>query len=277
MRKLLFYLKLCVMPFLAAYTIIIIVANLFQIIYQLMIMLYLGLTQGNSLLSDVGSLSEELVGLMSQNVLYAISVAAVLICGVVFFFWYHHEVRGEQRIDIRIILRKRTLLSFLILGIGCQFFFSGVMNIIQPMFPKIFEEYGETMEGLLSSNLLLVLLYTLLVAPIVEELIFRGVTLYRAGKVLPLIGANLLQAMFFGIYHQNLIQGIYAFVMGYVLGLVYRKYRTIYAPILLHILINASVFLVILFPVSSLSYYVMTVLGLVGAIYAFLLLKLHRD
>ncbi len=277
MRKLLVYLKLCVMPFLAAYTIIIIVANVFQIIYQLMIMLYLGVTQGKSLMSDPGSLSREFVGLMSQNVLYAISVAAVLICGIVFFFWYHHEVRGEQRIDIRIIFNRRTLPYFLILGIGCQFFFSGIMNIIQPMFPKVFEEYGETMEGLLGSNLLLVLLYTLLVAPIVEELIFRGVTLYRAGKVLPFMGANLLQAMFFGIYHQNLIQGIYAFVMGYVLGLVYRRYRTIYAPIILHILINASVFLVILFPVSSLSYYVMTALGLVGGIYAFLLLKLHQD
>jgi membrane protease YdiL (CAAX protease family) len=213
---------------------------------------------------------------MSQNILYFISVASVLICGIIFCFWYHVEVRGEQKVDWRSVFQRRNLSYYILLGVGCQFFFSGAMNIIQPMFPKVFEEYGETMEGLLGSNLLLVLLYTLVIAPVSEELIFRGVTLYRSKKVLPFIGANLLQSLFFGIYHQNIIQGIYAAVMGFVLGLVYRKYRTIYAPILLHMLINASVFLVMLFPTSILSYIIMTVLGLSLSIYAFISLKLFK-
>jgi membrane protease YdiL (CAAX protease family) len=241
-----------------------------------MISIYLGLTQGKSVLTDVAGLSGEINKLMSQNILYFISVASVLICGIVFCFWYHVEVRGEQKVDWRVVFHRRNLLYYLLLGVGCQFFFSGGMNIIQPMFPKVFEEYGETMEGLLGSNLLLVLLYTLVIAPVSEELIFRGVTLYRSKKVLPFIGANLLQSLFFGIYHQNIVQGIYAGVMGFVLGLVYRKCRTIYAPILLHMLINASVFLVMLFPTSFLSYIIMMVLGLTLSIYAFVSLKLLK-
>jgi membrane protease YdiL (CAAX protease family) len=276
LKKLLVYLKTSVMPFLAAFTIIFVVANLFQIIYQVMIAVYLGLTQGKEVLTDVGRFSEELMKLMSQDILYFISVAAVLICGIVFFFWYHAEVRGEQKVDRRTVFSRRNLIYFLLLGISCQFFFSGAMNIIQPMFPGIFEEYGETMEGLLGSNLLLVLFYTLVIAPVCEELIFRGVTLYRSKRVLPFYGANLLQAMFFGIYHRNLVQGIYAFVMGYLLGLVYRRYRTLYAPILLHMLINASVFLVILFPMSMISYIIMMGIGLGGSIYFFLVMKLDR-
>ncbi len=276
LKKLLVYLKASVLPFLAAFTIIFVVSNLFHIIYQVMISIYLGLTQGKAVLTDFARLSGEINKLMSQNMIYIISIASVLICGIVFYFWYHVEVRREQKVDWRTVFHRRNLLYFLILGISCQFFFSGAMNIIQPMFPKVFEEYGETMNGLLGSSPLLVLLYTIVIAPIAEELIFRGVTLYRAGKVLPFIGANLLQAIFFGIYHGNLVQGIYAFVMGYVLGLVYRRYRTIYAPILLHMLINASVFLVMLFPVSMLSYVVMMALGLVGSTYTFRLLKLGK-
>jgi membrane protease YdiL (CAAX protease family) len=276
LKKLLTYLKASVMPFLAAFTIIFVVANLFHIIYQVMISIYLGLTQGKAVLTDVARLSEEINKLMSQNILYFISVASVLICGIIFCFWYHVEVRGEQKVDWRSVFHRKNLSYYILLGVGCQFFFSGAMNIIQPMFPKVFEEYGETMEGLLGSNLLLVLLYTLVIAPVSEELIFRGVTLYRSKKVLPFIGANLLQSLFFGIYHQNIIQGIYAAVMGFVLGLVYRKYQTIYAPILLHILINASVFLVMLFPTSILSYIIMTVLGLSLSIYAFISLKLFK-
>jgi membrane protease YdiL (CAAX protease family) len=166
------------------------------------------------------------------------------------------------------------MLLFLLLGIGCQFFFSGALNLILPMFPKVFEDYGETMEGILNSNLFLVLLYTIVIAPICEELIFRGVTLYRTQKVLSFLGANLLQAIFFGIYHGNIIQGIYAILMGFVLGLVYRRFHTIYASILLHVIINASSFIVMLFPESSISYILMTTLGLAVGAYVFLVLKL---
>ncbi len=276
MKKILVYLKTGVMPFLAALTIIYGAAILFQTIYQVMISAYIGISQGKEALMDSNRLYMEVMNMMTQDMLYFISVASVLICGIVFYFWYHHEVRGEQKVDPRTVFHRSNLLYFLILGIGCQFFFSGAMNIIQPMFPKVFDEYGKTMEGLLGSNLYLMLLYTLLIAPIAEELIFRGVTLYRAGKVLPFLGANLLQAMFFGIYHRNIIQGIYAFVMGYLLGLVYRRYRTIYATILLHILVNASVFFVVLFPAATLSYIIMMVVGLAGSIYAIFSLKLLK-
>lgn len=262
------------MPFLAAFTIIFAVANLFHVIYQIMISVYLGLTRGRELLTDYDRLLGELNRLTSQDMIYFISIFSVFICGIVFSFWYHSEIRNKQKVDWGIVFRRKNLLMFLLLGIGCQFFFSGVMNLIQPMFPHIFKEYGETMEGLLGSSLGLVLLYTIVIAPIVEELIFRGVTLCRAGKVLPFMGANLLQAVFFGIYHQNIVQGIYAAIMGFLLGLVYRRYRTIFAAIFLHILINASTFLVACFPAIPYGFLIMTVLGLVLGIYAFLSLEL---
>ena len=274
MKRVITYLRMSIMPFLAAFTIIFVVSNLFHIIYQFIIAFYVGITQGHEVLTDVGRLTREIAGMMSQNVLYLISIVAVFICGVVFYFWYRHETRGASRTDLSVMLNRRTLLYFLLLGIGCQFVFSGAMNLIQPMFPTVFKDYGETMKGLLSSNLLLVLFYTLVIAPISEELIFRGVTLYRAAKVLPFFGANLLQAILFGMYHRNIVQGIYAAVMGFVLGLVYRRYRSIYAAIILHILINASSFCVVLFPPSTISYIIMATLGLTGSTYAFLVLKL---
>lgn len=272
MKKLLNYLRMSVIPFLAAFTIIFVASNLFYIIYQFIITFYIGIMQEREVLTDLSGLSGEIAGMMSRDVLYLISIVSVFICGVVFYFWYHHEIRGAVRTDLRSILKRRDLLCFLLLGVGCQFFFSGVMNLIQPMFPEVFKDYGETVKGLLSSNLWLVLFYTLIIAPISEELIFRGVTLYRASRVLPFFGANLLQAILFGIYHRNLVQGIYAAVMGFVLGLVYRRYHSIYAAIILHILINASSFGVMLFPSSIISYILMTTLGLAGGIYAFLML-----
>jgi membrane protease YdiL (CAAX protease family) len=117
------------------------------------------------------------------------------------------------------------------------------------------------MDSILSGNILLVVLYTLIVAPIAEEIVFRGVILHKAGRNVPFWGANILQAMFFGLYHQNLIQGLYATLIGLLLGLIYRKYQTIAAPILLHMIINAAAFLVITLSLSYLSNIVMAIAG----------------
>ena len=56
----------------------------------------------------------------------------------------------------------------------------------------------------------------------------------------PLWSANLLLALLFGIYHMNLVQGIYAFVLGAVLGLVRVSTGTIFASIGTHIIFNAT-------------------------------------
>ena len=73
-----------------------------------------------------------------------------------------------------------------------------------------------------------------------EELIFRGAILDRLYLAFPFWAANLLQALLFGIYHMNLVQGIYAFVLGAVLGLVRVSVGTIFASIGTHIIFNAT-------------------------------------
>ena len=52
--------------------------------------------------------------------------------------------------------------------------------------------------------------------------------------------ANVIQALFFGILHMNLVQGIYAFAVGLVLGYVAGKCRTVFLPILLHLCFNIA-------------------------------------
>jgi hypothetical protein len=75
-------------------------------------------------------------------------------------------------------------------------------------------------------------------APIGEELMFRGVTMRQARKAVPFWAANLLQAFLFGVFHLNWIQGIYAFALGLVLGVVCEKGGSIYYSLLFHILFN---------------------------------------
>lgn len=95
--------------------------------------------------------------------------------------------------------------------------------------------------------------------------------------MLPFLGANILQALFFGIYHGNIIQGIYATIIGFLLGLLYRRFNSIYASILLHMMINTSIVLVMLFPGSTTSYVVMTVIGAGASAWIFVRLRLWKE
>lgn len=76
------------------------------------------------------------------------------------------------------------------------------------------------------------------VAPVSEELLFRQVIYKRMQKITPVWVAVMVSALLFGIYHGNLVQGIYAFIMGVALALVYEWTGSFAAPVLFHMVAN---------------------------------------
>ena len=84
----------------------------------------------------------------------------------------------------------------------------------------------------------LLALYTVFVAPMSEELIFRGVTLKYAARATPFFLANIFQALLFGAFHGNIVQGAYAFVAGLFCGYVCYKGGSLWLSILLHMMFN---------------------------------------
>lgn len=203
----------------------------------------------------------ELLRDYQDEVAYFISVLGVAICGVVFFFWYQFEIHGEERGNLKQVFQVKNMILFALLGIGIQLFMTGIMRLVRPYFTDTFENYGQTMENLTSGNTFIVILLLVVIAPITEELIFRGVILLKTRREIVFLGANILQSILFGIYHMNIVQGIYAALIGFILGIIVKRYQTIVAPVLLHMLINASSLLTVFFPAGTLSYLIMTIMG----------------
>lgn len=78
-------------------------------------------------------------------------------------------------------------------------------------------------EVVTSSGFVYNLLFGCIVAPVGEELVFRW-ALYP--RIAPRYGEKLyllVSSGIFALYHGNLSQLLYAFVVGYLLGLVYVK------------------------------------------------------
>ena len=86
------------------------------------------------------------------------------------------------------------------------------------------------------------LVYTILIAPIVEELVFRGV-FYKRFKAFGSFFTAFACSLFFALIHSNFLQFIPAFMMGFVLFAIRDKYGLRYS-ILLHLTNNALAILV---------------------------------
>lgn len=88
-----------------------------------------------------------------------------------------------------------------------------------------------------NTNVWATFFYTVLLAPLGEEYFFR----YLPYKKLAKYGDKtyiLITALLFSVFHMNIFQIIYAFLMGTVLGYMYARTRNMKYNILMHMIIN---------------------------------------
>ena len=177
---------------------------------------------------------------------YCLMVIAVMIATVLFYLWYRRYAGNSmlERAEPKDIVTLKNLGIYLMMGIGCQLFVSGILTFMRPLFESLFSDYDETLSSLFIDDTIIVGVYVIILAPIVEELMLRGILFNRLRHGVSFTTANLIQATVFGIYHWDIIQGLYAFGIGLLLGYVYERTRTLLAPIIVHLLINGSGFLI---------------------------------
>ena len=97
--------------------------------------------------------------------------------------------------------------------------------------------HDEQMRRALTATGIAMLLITVVVGPVIEELVFRGL-LYRAWEEKwGWLTGMLLSSLVFGAYHQGFW---YAFVSGLLYAALYRRTGSLLAPILAHGIYNAS-------------------------------------
>lgn len=83
-----------------------------------------------------------------------------------------------------------------------------------------------------------------MVSPLAEEIVFRGIVYNRMhrqyGKWIAIIGSALL----FGVYHGNVVQALYGFMLGVLIAVLYEKYGSFAVPVIIHSAANVFVYVV---------------------------------
>ncbi len=206
------------------------------------------------------------------------TIISLIITAIVVYFLYKRD--ASLRVDLERPKVKLWLVVLLAITMSC-----GFSRLLSLMFSsKLLNSYDEIERNLVNGNIVLVIIATGILAPIVEEYIFRGLVYTRLKQYVSVNAATLISALMFGVFHMNLPQGAFTAILGLGLCFVYEKYHTIWAPIVFHV--SANVFSVImtrtglsrLLSSSTLSYVLIMIfeLGLTG-VFFYLLVRKKED
>ena len=137
-----------------------------------------------------------------------------------------HELREISAVTVFVILigvGTSTLVTYITLTMNLSFL---VDFLNQPTFYTGLNSFYYNA---------LIFLVIVIFGPIVEELLVRGVILNRLAVKWGLTVSIILSSLLFGILHLDLIG---SFIFGLMMAVIYVKTKTLWAPILCHILNN---------------------------------------
>ena len=178
---------------------------------------------------------------LNANLLPAVTFLSAWL--TLLFFWMFFAVRGK-RFSHEVRWYKMAAPASAVLGpLECGFGLSLLASIALAMIPfpeAWYETYDESMELLLSGNPWFLAAATVLAAPLVEEVVFRGLIYTRLCRGMYRPFAALLSAVIFGLVHGTLLHLFYTIPMGLLLCLFYEKYRSLWAPIIMHMSFNLA-------------------------------------
>ena len=183
---------------------------------------------------------------LSSGAMYYSMMVSVIPCLLFLYFLFRNNnlVSLDETEEPSSRFSLPVFLHFFLIFCGVQWISSLLTIPLVLLFQKMGLDlsYSEMAAKGGALNDIPMLVYTILIAPIVEELVFRGV-FYKRFKAFGSFFTAFACSLFFALIHSNFLQFIPAFMMGFVLFAIRDKYGLRYS-ILLHLTNNALAILV---------------------------------
>ncbi len=168
---------------------------------------------------------------------YLLTAALSLFFPFVAFSYMLNKGMTPQEI-VQSLGLSRKKLTMMIIGIGIVVFFAlFTLDVLVNLASSVIGTTIDTNAGLLlQSAPIWFYIFTAIIAPINEEIFFRGFLVPRIGII--------LSALIFGVLHASYnstfgVEIIAAVIFGLIAGYVYKRTNSLYASIIAHILINS--------------------------------------
>ncbi len=113
-----------------------------------------------------------------------------------------------------------------------------LVNLVSQLFVE--NTVSANSEQFLSLHPLLLIFFVGILAPVCEEVVFRGAIFGGMKKEGNIFKAIIASGLLFGLLHMNINQASYAFVIGVLLGFLVEATGSIFSSVLFHVLVNST-------------------------------------
>lgn len=195
-------------------------------------------------LADQGTVTEE----ESRNLVLAANLVLKLVVMLVFGFWYMvREHKWHYRPNYRSVFTAKTVVSLIGIGLLGQYTIGFIMSFVRVALPDVFQDYERVTDTLSLSNgsPVITILLVVVIGPVAEEVLFRGVIYGKLRDCFTVTQAAVISAAIFGIYHKNIVQGVYAALFGIILAYIFEKTQTLWGSVFMHMVFNLSSYLIL--------------------------------
>ena len=189
-----------------------------------------------------------------------------MVLAIPLFAWlYFRDVQKKKRAGWNedwFPLTEGMLLWTIISGAALALFCNGLISLL-PL-AQWSDSYEEVSETLYSGNIWIRIMSVGFFGPAVEELVMRGLLYQRFRSMMRVGTAMFWSALVFGIFHGNLVQGVYAFLVGLFFAWLMEHSQRILVPVAGHM--AANLFVLFLEDSSLLDMFYGSIMGFVGMI-----------
>ena len=185
-----------------------------------------------------GGSGVNLIDLINSNAMLITLVSDVIFLAAVLpilYFRRNSGLSGRQNRGLLNRVKPGKLALIVAIGITLNFAVTIPLGWLQNLLPQSYlDQYAQTQQLYSAGGLPAFILAGVIFAPIVEELVFRGLIATRLSRGMPAFAAIAVSALIFGIVHGTLFQGIYTALLGLLLGTVFFREDSLLASIALH-------------------------------------------
>ena len=185
---------------------------------------------------DVMALTEQVTAAVMDQAMLMTFISGI---AVLLIYWVIFLIR-KKKLTAEVMIRPiptKGILPIVLLAIAFNVITSVLIGIV-PWPQSWMDSY--IMNSSVIDNSLIAWLTAVLMAPVLEEVVFRGLMYTRLKKGMPIVAAAILTSLAFGIMHGTIIWAIYTFIFSIVLIWVFEKFRSLTANIILHMAYNLS-------------------------------------
>lgn len=182
--------------------------------------------------------------LTSSNIVTIMTLVSTLISLIVSFTWFYrgyYKKKKEAGLAESILPKLKDVNSvvFLLAGMISTYSLAVIIQeLVVLAMPNVNSMYQTAMSLSLGQDTAMGIIIALIVAPINEELICRGIVIERSKRSFGIIGCIVVSSLMFAFYHMNPIQGLYVLPMGIFWGYIAYKFNSVIIPIIGHIINN---------------------------------------